>query len=150
LSEKEREMIQQTARSRTGAVRQVERAQIMQASSGGMSVSEMASRLPLKEGQVRQWIKPFKKEGLSGLEDVPRSGRAATYMPEEVSEVVGAALTDPQTLGLPFASWMEVRAIGIKRRRIDDSLLREGLRWRHQESWFGERIDPDFRLKGAD
>jgi transposase len=156
LSEKEGEIIWQTARSRTGAVRQVERAQIIQASSGGMSVAEIASRLQLKEGTVRKWIKRFNEEGLSGLEDVPRSGRPATYTPEEVSEVVAAALTDPQTLGLPFASWTldrlaaylnEVKAIGIKRSRIDDILLREGLRWRHQERWFGERVDPDFAAK---
>jgi transposase len=69
---------------------------------------------------------------------------------------VAASLTDPQSLGLPFASWTldrleaylnEVNGIGIKRSRINDLLLREGLRWRQQESWFGERVDPDFAAK---
>jgi transposase len=90
------------------------------------------------------------------LEDGPRSGRPARYTSEAVSEVIATALTDPQTLGLPFANWTldrlqaylnEVKRISIQRSRIDDLLLREGLRWRQQESWFGERVDPDFARK---
>jgi len=156
LSEKEREIIQQTARSRTAAVRQVERARIIQASSKGQSVGEIASGLQLKEAKVRKWITRFNDAGLAGLEDGLRSGRPATYTVEEVSEVVAAALSDPQTVGLPFASWTldrleaylnEAKGIGIKRSRIGDLLVREGLRWRQQESWFGERVDPDFAAK---
>ncbi len=156
LSDKEREVIQQTARSRTAAVRQVERARIIQASSEGRSVADIATSLQLKEAKVRKWINRFNEAGLSGLEDVPRAGRPATYSPEEVSEVIATALTDPQTLNLPFASWTlsrlqaylnEVKGIGMKRSRLDDILLREGLRWRQQESGFGERIDPDFVRK---
>jgi transposase len=156
LSDKERESVQQTARSRTAAVRQVERARIIQASSEGQSVSEIAVRLQLKEAKVRKWIKRFNDGGLAGLEDGRRSGRPARYTPEEVSEVIASALTAPQALGLPFASWTldrleaylnEVKGIGIKRSRIDDILLQEGLRWRQQESWFGERVDPDFARK---
>jgi transposase len=105
---------------------------------------------------VRKWIKRFNERGVADLEDEPRSGRPATYTPEEVSEVIATALTDPQELGLAFASWTldrlevyrnEVKGIGIKRSRIDDLLVREGLRWRSQETWFGERVDPDFARK---
>ena len=39
------------------------------------------------------------------------------------------------------------KGIPIKRSRIDDLLIEEGLRWRQQESWFGERVDPDFAKK---
>jgi len=156
LTQQERENIQQTARSRTAAMREVERARIIQASSEGQSVAEIATQLQLKEAKVRKWIQRFNMAGLAGLEDVPRSGRPATYTAEAVSEVVAVALSDPQSVGLPFASWTldrleaylnEVKGIGIKRSRIDDLLLREGLRWRQQESWFGERVDPDFARK---
>ena len=41
----------------------------------------------------------------------------------------------------------EQKKIPIKRSRIDEILLAEGLRWRQQESWFGERVDPDFAAK---
>jgi transposase len=155
-SEKEREIIQQTARSRTAAVRQVERARIIRASSEGQSVAAIAEGLQVKEAKVRKWIKRFNETGLAGLEDEPRGGRPVTYTSEEVSEVVAASLTDPQSLGLPFASWTldrleaylnEAKGIGIKRSRINDLLVREGLRWRQEESWFGERVDPDFAAK---
>ena len=35
----------------------------------------------------------------------------------------------------------------MKRSRLDEVLLTEGLRWRKQETWFGERVDPDFAAK---
>jgi hypothetical protein len=41
----------------------------------------------------------------------------------------------------------QVKGIDTKRSRINELLLREGLRWRQQESWFGERVDPDFTAK---
>ena len=70
--------------------------------------------------------------------------------------MIATALTDPQSLGRPFACWTldrlqaylnEERGIGIKRSRIDEILLAEGLRWRTQETWFGERVDPHFAEK---
>jgi len=41
----------------------------------------------------------------------------------------------------------EQHGIAMKRSRLDELLLAEGLRWRKQESWFGERVDPDFAAK---
>jgi len=35
----------------------------------------------------------------------------------------------------------------MKRSRIDEIPFAEGLRWRQQESWFGERVDPEFAEK---
>jgi len=35
----------------------------------------------------------------------------------------------------------------MRRSRIDEILLAEGLRWRRQETWFGERVDPGFAAK---
>ena len=35
----------------------------------------------------------------------------------------------------------------MKRSRISEILVEEGLRWRKQETWFGERVDPDFAEK---
>lgn len=35
----------------------------------------------------------------------------------------------------------------MKRSRLDEVLLTEGLRWRKEETWFGERVDPEFAAK---
>lgn len=97
---------------------------------------------------VRHWLKRFNARGLAGLQDAPRAGRPATYTPQQVGEVIVAALTDPQHLGLPFGCWTldrlqvylnEEKGIPIKRSRIDELLIAEGRRWRSQETWFGER-----------
>jgi len=70
--------------------------------------------------------------------------------------VIETALTPPSAFTLPFGSWTldrlvaylnEVKGIAIKRSRISEILRQEGLRWRHQEGWFGERVDPDFAAK---
>lgn len=105
---------------------------------------------------VRRWIKRFKEEGIEGLKERPRSGRRATSSQEEVSLAVPTALTDPQTLGLPFASWTldrlvsslkEMKGLQMKRSRLGELLIAEGLRWRKEERWFAERVDPDFAKK---
>jgi len=41
----------------------------------------------------------------------------------------------------------EAKGIAMKRSRIDELLRAEGLRWRTQETWFGERVDPAFAEK---
>lgn len=156
LTADEQETVEHLSRSRTAPAREVERAQIIWRSHQGESVQRIAQTLGRGEDTVRHWIKRFNAAGMGGLNDEPRAGRPATYTPVEVSEVVALSLTDPQTLNLPFASWTldrletylnEVKGIGIKRSRIDDVLRNEGLRWRTQETWFGERVDPDFARK---
>jgi len=105
---------------------------------------------------VRTWIKRFNAAGLTGLDDGPCPGRPATYTADEVPEMIALALTNPQTLALPFACWtldrlvaylQEVKGIGIKRSRLDEILVAEGLRWRTHETWFGARVDPAFAEK---
>jgi transposase len=156
LTESEAETIKARARSRTEAARDVERAEIIWLSHEGQSVPAIAAQLQLSQPTVRMWLKRFNANGLAGLSDEPRAGRPATYAPEEVGAVIAAALTNPKELEQPFASWTldrletylnEVKGIAIKRTRIDDILLAEGLRWRKQETWFGERVDPEFAEK---
>lgn len=156
LTEQERTTIERLAQSRTAPARLVERARIIWYASQQLRVPAIAQRLGLNEQTVRLWFKRFERDGLSGLNDAARSGRPVTYTGDVVAEVIATALNDPQKLGLPFASWTldrlerylnEERSIPIKRTRIDDILLAEGLRWRTQESWFGEKVDPDFTKK---
>src|SRR3712207_3514710 len=156
LTPEEQTMIERLAHSRTAEARVVERAQILWQARQGASVPAIARDLGLHAQTVRHWLKRFNALGLEGLHDQPRGGRPATYTPAQVAEVIATAMTDPQTLGQPFASWTLDRletylnaekGIPIKRSRIDDLLIAEGLRWRQQESWFGERPDPEFAQK---
>ncbi len=156
MTTEEVEIIEQLARSRTAPMRAVERARIIRLAREGRRVPAIAQELGISLGTVRFWLKRFNEKGIEGLKDEPRPGRPPTYTPEEVGEVIAASLANPQELGLPFSSWTldrleaylnEEKGIDIKRSRIDEILLAEGLRWRTQESWFGERVDPDFAEK---
>ena len=148
--------IEKLAHSRKEAVRIAQRARVIWLSHQQYRVSAIASEVDLSEHSVRLWIKRFNDHGLPGLNDEPRSGRPATYTSDQISIVIETALTNPESLGLPYACWtldrlaaylQEERGIGIKRSRIDELLIREGLRWKMQETWFSERVDPDFAEK---
>jgi transposase len=148
--------IRRVAHARTEPARRVERAQIIWLAMEGRRVPAIARAVGCAPKTVRLWLKRFNAAGIAGLEDAPRAGRPATYTPEEVGEVIATALTKPADLGLPFGSWTldrlaaylnEQRRVAMKRSRIDEILIAEGLRWRTQETWFGERVDPAFAEK---
>jgi transposase len=156
LTDDERRIIDRLAHSRTEPARAVERAQIVWQAHRGARVPAIARALGVCEATVRLWLTRFNAGGVAGLRDGARAGRPPTYSPEEVGEVVAASLTKPDDLGLPFGSWTldrltaylnETKGIPIGRSRIGEILQAEGLRWRTQETWFGERVDPDFVQK---
>lgn len=94
--------------------------------------------------------------GLTGLPEQPRTGRPPTYPLAEVGAVavIAVSLTAPRSLGLPCARWTLDRLtislherlpeaggpVPVRRGPIDRILSAEGLRWRKQETWFGERV----------
>jgi transposase len=156
LSEDEAREIARLTRARSAPVRLVARARVIALAQEGRRLPDVATDLGVSVAMVRRWVRRFNAQGLAGLGDAPRSGRPATYPPEAVGALLAASLTDPRTLGLPFASWTldrltaylnEEQAIPIKRSRIAEILQLEGLRWRQQEPWFGERPDPAFAEK---
>ncbi len=156
MTPEEHTAITRLRQSRTEAARLVERARIIWLASQGWRVPAIATELRLNERTVRLWLTRFNAAGLDGLRDAPRSGCPPTYSREQVGEVIATALTNPRSLDVPFASWTldrltayltEEKDIPIKRSRIDELLIEEGLRWRTQETWFGERVDPLVRQK---
>jgi transposase len=156
LTDEEQATLERLAHSRTAAARAVERARIIWHAAQALTVPAIATHLHLHEQTVRLWLKRFNIAGLDALQDAPRPGRPATYTSDEVGVVIATALTKPDTLGLPFGMWTLDRLeaylnaqchIAIKCSRIDEILLSEGLRWRQDETWFSERVDPDFATK---
>ena len=134
----------------------VQRAQIIWRASRSETAAAIAARVGLDGETVRKRIRRFNWEGLEALKDRPRAGRPPTYTPEQTATVIATALTKPETLGLPFAAWTldrlaaylhEHKGIAMQRSRIDEILIAEDLRWRKHETWFGERVDPEFAEK---
>ena len=156
LTAEERQALEHLASSRTTQARYVERAGILLALAHGRRPSQVAQDFGVCRPTVYTWIHRFNEQGLNGLNDRPRSGRPQTYTAAQRAEVIAAALADPQSLELPFGCWTldrleaylkEQKGIPMKRSRINEILLDEGLKWRHQEGWFGARVDPDFAEK---
>jgi transposase len=133
-----------------------DRARICWLSHQGQRVTEISDAVGVGHRTVRCWLHRFNAQGLTGLTDAPRRGRPPTYTAEQIGTVIAASLTPPQELGLPFGSWtldrlavylQEERGIAMRRSRMGELLHAEGLRWRTQETWFGERVDPAFAEK---
>lgn len=156
LTPAERKELEHLARSRTSEARLVDRARIVLAAASNRGMMDVCRSVGKDKHTVRLWVDRYLAKGVEGLHDLPRSGTPCTYTPEQRAEVMQAALTPPQDLNLPFAHWThdrltaylhEVRHIGISRSRIAQILRAEGLRWHHDESWYGERVDPAFAEK---
>lgn len=156
LVPEEEQEIDRLVRSRTAPVRLVERARIIDLARQGRRATAVAAAVGVSAPVARRWMERFNAHGVAGLVEGRRTGRPATYPPEAVGEIIAASLTEPDALGLPFGSWTldrlaaylhEERGITMKRSRIGEILAAEGLRWRQQETWFGERPDPAFAEK---
>jgi transposase len=149
--------LKKAAASRKMPAGKVRRAKIILLSNQGYTAREIAAKLDCNERTALRWINRFNRYGVVGLEEGPREGRPRVYRPEDVGAVIQAALTPPQELGLPFGSWTldrlvaylkEGKGIGMGRTGVVAEVLSaEGLRWRKQEGWFGERVDPEFASK---
>jgi transposase len=130
--------------------------EIVLAAAEGLGPRPSPAELGVSRPTVYTWLEAVQPPGTRRpARHAPR--RTPGHLPPGAGRRgPGRRLTDPAALGLPFASWTldrlraylnEHKAIPIKRSRIDEILLAEGLRWRQQESWFGERVDPDFAAK---
>jgi len=156
LTSEEQATLERLARARTAPAGHVKRARVVLLAQEGLRIPEIAARLNMCAKTARLWLHRFNTLGVRGLEESPRAGRPRIYPPEQVAVVIETALTNPETLGLPFACWTldrletyinEIKGIGIKRSRMSEIFIAEGLGWRHEETWFGERVDPDFAKK---
>jgi transposase len=152
----EERVITKLARSQTASVRLVERAKILHLGRSGLLVPPIAQSLGLREATLRKWFKRFAQQGLAGLEDAPRTGAPAPYTAQQKAQILAAARTRPGELGCAYSRWTCERladyvqkqvGIPMKKTRLFEILQEEGLRWRQQETWFGERVDPAFAAK---
>lgn len=156
LTDDEQATVKRLAHSRTEPARTVERARIVWLAAQGARAPTIAAVVGVCVPTVRHWMKRFDAAGVAGLADAHRAGAPRTYTPDDVSALIAAVLSRPSDLGLPFACWTldrlvaylsEHKGIGMKRSRVDEILVAEGIRWRTQETWFGERVDPAFAQK---
>ena len=123
----------------------------------------MVERMPETRGAAEQPAPAAKPPGWGG-----RAGSARRLHPRLAKRMAIAAAVLLVTAAAAFFAWrggqpqgpgpgfvsgngrIEAIEVDIATRqagRIAEILVDEGLKWRHQETWFGERVDPDFAEK---
>ena len=100
-------------------VRKYRRAQMVLQAAQGESIKSIARRLETSSCLVRKWLQRFKRRGLAGLDDLPRSGRPQKIGCLERTQVVGAACQAPERYGMQRVVWSH--------KALREALLEAGL-----------------------
>lgn len=156
LTADERQELERVGRSRTEAMRRVERANILLKLAAGERAEAIGQELRRSPATVYNVLHRFHERGLASLDDAPRSGRSLTYDEQTQGELIALAQTHPEQLDLPFGHWTldrlldhahQVLGIPISRSRLGEILEAEGLKWYQEQTYFSERPDPQFAQK---
>jgi len=114
LSQEERAILDQWARSRTMPLRVVQRARIIQMASNGMDIQDIAKMLDVSRPTVQLWRERFLALRLSGLEkDAPRPGRIPRISDEKVRSVIESTLHSKPQDATHWSTRSMARAQGI-------------------------------------
>ena len=125
LSERQQNLLEQIARSRTNPHRLVQRAQLILFATEGMNNTKIGQQLQLHRHQVRYWrqrwhqsierLLNLEQEGISDpalsqrlrevLSDEQRSGGPAKFPLEQIVQIVAVACELPASSGRPINHW---------------------------------------------
>ena len=164
---REERRIRRLARSRLGPRDCILRARMVALSWDGRRVPDIAAELDCHPKTVRERLARFDAEGIAGLRDRARPGRARRITEAERGRVIQLVATDPPGRLVPHgdrldavdealpACWTRdtlteaaVRAgIAIARSQLRRILRAEQVRWRRPRAW-ASSTDPDFAPKG--
>jgi transposase len=153
LTDQEGQRLQQIVRrGKHGSIR-VRRAMIIMASASGTPVPAIARLVAADEDTVRDVIHLFNAKGLAALDPRWAGGRPRRISDHDVEEIVGAATTRPEKLGLPFTHWSLRKLaaylagrpdhpVRAGRERLRQILRARGLTFQRTRTW-KESTDPD-------
>lgn len=138
LADRERAILEELVRSRRRPHDEVQRATLILQSADGARTRHLAEAVGVSDPTVRLWRTRWAhatpqlaaaeaeadEETLRGLiqqvlQDTPRSGRPATFTPEQLCQIVAVACEAPEASGRPVTHWTpreladEVRTRGI-------------------------------------
>jgi len=92
LTKGERAELLARSREYTSPYREVVRAKIVLLASQGLGNARIADHLRTPRQIVSKWRRRFHDERLSGLDELPRSGRPARFSPQDHGRDQGAGL----------------------------------------------------------
>jgi transposase len=148
VSDEDRRTLESWTRSSTVSAGQRERAQIVLAITGGDGVSGTARRLRVSRPTVIKWRDRFARDGIAGLQDLPRSGRPKTI---DDAQIIAATLEAPPAK-LAVTHWSS-RLLGAHL-GIGDATVARAWRAYHVKPWRRETFkfstDPELEAKVRD
>ncbi len=95
IGDEDRAELERIARSGTAQVRMVERAEIVLGAGEGDSAAKIARRVGCSVNTAQKWRARYERDGISGLGDLPRSGKPLTFSQADRARLIAKACTRP-------------------------------------------------------
>ena len=165
LTSEVKEKLEKISRSRTEAVRRVERAKILLAYASGDTVSAIARQLHTNRPKVERSIdKALQLGPETALDDLPRPGKPRSITPEARAWLISVACQKPKDLGYSYELWTTRLLAAHVREHCEEAghpslarlasgtvskILSAHSVQPHRIKYYLERRDPDFDLKMA-
>lgn len=151
LTERERAVLEERARSQTLPKREVERAQIVLLSAQGKSNAEIQSALGVSRTKVQRWLDRYEEGGSEAVRvDLPRPGAPVTITPEKEAEVVRRTLEAPPAgAGTHWSTRTLAPLVGVSPASVGRIWKAHGLQ-PHRTRTFKLSNDPHFVEKLRD
>jgi transposase len=104
------------------------RARIILLSADGRAASDVGAELEVGVPTVYKWCKRFRRAGLAGLVDLPRSGQPRRLSDEQRAEIVRVTLHEPPLRGKRWTIRTLARSLGITQHQVRQIWAEAGLR----------------------
>ncbi len=163
LTAEEKESLDELRQSRTAAMRDVQRAQILWRYQSGETVAQIARAVKTTRNSALKWIDKALQVGVrSGIKDTPHKPREAVITDDAKAWVVHLACAKPKDLGYAAELWTRSALAGHVRKEavaagfpalakagkatIQRILASQEIQ-PHKVRYYLERRDPDFESK---
>jgi transposase len=156
ISNEEGQRLLRIVRRTSGSVVTWRRAQVVLLSAQGMSPPAISEVVFTDPDTVREVIHNFNRDGFDALYPRYKGGRPQTFTLPKRQEIKRIALTDPQNLDQPFATWSLAKladylvaegvVTDISHEGLRGLLREEGVRFQAVRTWKRSN-DPNFEAK---
>lgn len=148
-SEEERKELEKNSRSRTLSAQLVERSKIILECLKGTRNNEIAKIFSTRPNTISKWRLRFAADGISGLNDAPRSGAPVVYGKEHRDKLLKTLEKSPPEGQSVWDGTSLAKEVGGTASTAWRYLRKEGVQLQRMRSWCVS-TDPEFAAKSAD
>lgn len=124
-----------------------QRARIILLSLEGKNIEAIIEATSMSRPVVNKWRQRFRRQGMEGLKDAPRSGKPSVITAKQKAMVVHKACEKPPG---GYTNWSQERIaqqVGISQSKVHQILKQADLKPHKTEYWCGKSPDPEFESK---